>query len=99
MDNQKRNKSDLTIFFTSFAINPISLAIESFKKIRKLCNTHIFINYKKQSDTRSSDLGKKSKFSSEEDSFQAFEKRERPKYILDSNDLFLFIILMNYDEF
>ena len=87
MDNVRRNKSDLKILFSSFSIKPISLAIESFKKISNLAKTKIFIIYKKQSDGRSSDLGKRSKFSSEEDSFFVFEKRERPKYILDSNDL------------
>jgi hypothetical protein len=89
MHNLRGNKSDLKILFSSFSIKPISLAIESFKKISNLAKTKIFIIYKKQSDGRSSDLGKRSKFSSEEDSFFVFEKRERPKYILDSNDLTL----------
>ena len=33
MDSLRRNKSDLKILFSSFSIKPISLAMESFKKI------------------------------------------------------------------
>ena len=89
MDNQKKNNTiDLKVLFSSLIIKPISLSMKSFQKISKLSNSQISLKYKKQSDTKSSiDIGKKSKFSSEEDSFQAFEKRDKVKYLLDSNEI------------
>ncbi len=88
MDNLKRNTTDLKVLFSSLIIKPISLSMVSLKKISKLSNSQISLKYKKQSDTKSSiDIGKKSKFSSEEDSFQVFEKRDKIKFLLDSNDI------------
>ena len=88
MDNQQRNTTDLKVLFSSLIIKPISLSMESFKKISKLSNSQISLKYKKQIDTNSSfEIGKKSKFSSEEDSFQAFEKRDKPNFILNTNDI------------
>ncbi len=89
MDNQKKNNTiDLKVLFSSLIIKPISLSMKSFQKISKLSNSQISLKYKKQNDTKSSiDIGKKSKFSSEEDSFQAFEKRDKVKYLLDSNEI------------
>jgi hypothetical protein len=89
MDNQKKNNTiDLKVLFSSLIIKPISLSMKSFQKISKLSNSQISLKYKKPNDTKSSiDIGKKSKFSSEEDSFQAFEKRDKVKYLLDSNEI------------
>ena len=88
MDNQQRNTTDLKVLFSSLIIKPISLSMESFKKISKLSNSQISLKYKKQIDTKSSfEIGKKSKFSSEEDSFQAFEKRDKSNFILNTNDI------------
>ena len=88
MDNLKRNTTDLKVLFSSLIIKPIPLSMVSLKKISKLSNSQISLKYKKQSDTKSSiDIGKKSKFSSEEDSFQVFEKRDKIKFLIDSNDI------------
>ena len=48
MDNQQRNTTDLKVLFSSLIIKPISLSMESFKKISKLSNKNKYKNKNKK---------------------------------------------------